>query len=81
MSEKFSLFVFPLVPFIFYFLQVGDVKNGSSVQETLSCIAEACGLDWVSLQVIGAAFEQKNPKNQAESLNWLTKAITEFGFK
>lgn len=34
--------------------KVGDVKNGSSVQETLSCISEACGLEFVSLQVEGA---------------------------
>ena len=32
-------------------------------------------------QVIVAAFEQKNPKNQAEALNWLAGAIKEFGFK
>ena len=33
------------------------------------------------LQIINAAFAQKNPKNQSESLNWLAKAIKEFGFK
>lgn len=27
------------------------------------------------------AFEQKNPKNQSESLNWLTSAIKDFGLK
>jgi len=27
------------------------------------------------------AFAQKNPKNQVETLNWLTNAIKEFGFK
>lgn len=26
------------------------------------------------------AFSQKNPKNQAETLNWLANAIKEFGF-
>lgn len=26
------------------------------------------------------AFGQKNPKNQAEALNWLCGAIKEFGF-
>lgn len=31
--------------------KIGDAKNGSSVQETLSCIAEAVTLDYVALQV------------------------------
>ena len=31
--------------------KVGDVKNGKGVQEALSCIAEAVGLEFVSLQV------------------------------
>jgi hypothetical protein len=39
-------------------------------------------LEWfIWLQVINAAFTQKSPKNQSESLNWLAKAIKEFGFK
>ena len=33
------------------------------------------------LQVVQFAFEQKNPKNQSESLNWLATAIKQFGFK
>ncbi|XP_052800946.1 cytoskeleton-associated protein 5-A-like isoform X2 [Mya arenaria] len=61
--------------------KVGDVKNGAGVQEALSCIAEACGLDYVAGTVMKLAFGQKNPKNQSEALNWLTKAITEFGLK
>ena len=61
--------------------QVGDVKTGSAVQEALSCIAETCTLEYVSHEVIAAAFEQKNPKNQSEALNWLAQAIKEFGFK
>ena len=31
--------------------KVGDVKNGAAVQEALSSIAEAVGLEFVSLQV------------------------------
>ncbi|KAJ8298919.1 hypothetical protein KUTeg_022979 [Tegillarca granosa] len=61
--------------------KIGDVKNGSAVQEALSCIAEATGLDFVSKEVIRLAFEQKNPKNQSEAMNWLSKALKEFGFK
>lgn len=61
--------------------KVGDVKNGAAVQEALSCIAEATSLDYVAGEVMKMAFAQKNPKNQSEALNWLTKAITEFGLK
>jgi len=31
--------------------KIGDAKNGSGIQETLSCIAEATSLDFVALQV------------------------------
>ncbi|XP_070200256.1 cytoskeleton-associated protein 5-like isoform X2 [Littorina saxatilis] len=61
--------------------KIGDVKNGAAAQEALSCISEACSLEFVSEQVMALAFEQKNPKNQSESLNWLAGAIREFGFK
>ncbi|XP_048241542.1 cytoskeleton-associated protein 5-like isoform X2 [Haliotis rufescens] len=61
--------------------KVGDVKNGSIAQEALSCIAEATSLQFVSSEVIRCAFEQKNPKNQSESMVWLTQAVRDFGFK
>ncbi|XP_022338484.2 cytoskeleton-associated protein 5-like [Crassostrea virginica] len=61
--------------------KIGDVKNGSSVQEALSCIAESCSLEFVGKEVLSMGFEQKNPKNQSESLNWLTSAIKDFGLK
>ncbi|XP_026057616.1 cytoskeleton-associated protein 5-like [Carassius auratus] len=32
------------------------------------------------LSVVSMAFTQKNPKNQAETLNWLANAMKEFGF-
>lgn len=32
-------------------------------------------------QALALAFEQKNPKNQSETLNWLAQAIKEFGLK
>lgn len=31
-------------------------------------------------QVVSMVFAQKNPKNQAETLNWLANAMKEFGF-
>ena len=35
----------------------------------------------VSLQVMKHAFEQKSPKVQSESLDWLSQAIKDFGFR
>ncbi|XP_072291892.1 cytoskeleton-associated protein 5 isoform X2 [Eucyclogobius newberryi] len=60
--------------------KVGDVKCGGSAKEALTAIGEACSLPWEAEQVVSMAFAQKNPKNQAESLNWLANAIKEFGF-
>ncbi|XP_029636093.1 cytoskeleton-associated protein 5 isoform X2 [Octopus sinensis] len=61
--------------------KIGDVKTGNSCKEALSSIAEAISLDFVCQEVIHSAFAQKNPKNQAEALNWLSQAIKEFGLK
>ncbi|XP_066503384.1 cytoskeleton-associated protein 5-A-like isoform X2 [Hoplias malabaricus] len=60
--------------------KIGDVKCGVRAKEALSGVAEACGLPWTAEQVVSLAFGQKNPKNQAEALNWLSNAIKEFGF-
>lgn len=42
------------------------------------CYGHDCNV--VAFQVVSLAFAQKNPKNQAETLNWLTNAMKEFGF-
>ncbi|XP_060695068.1 cytoskeleton-associated protein 5 [Hemiscyllium ocellatum] len=60
--------------------KAGDVKCGIKAKEALTAIAEACSLPWTAEQVVAMAFAQKNPKNQAEILNWLATAIKEFGF-
>ncbi|XP_077317578.1 cytoskeleton-associated protein 5 isoform X5 [Lithobates pipiens] len=60
--------------------KVGDVKCGGNAKEALSAIAEACSLPWTAEQVVSLTFAQKNPKNQSETLNWLSNAIKEFGF-
>ncbi|KAI5101926.1 cytoskeleton-associated protein 5 [Silurus meridionalis] len=60
--------------------KTGDVKCGARAREALTAIAEACTLPWTAEQVVSMAFAQKNPKNQAEALNWLCGAIKEFGF-
>ncbi|KAG7269929.1 hypothetical protein CRUP_017674 [Coryphaenoides rupestris] len=60
--------------------KVGDVKCGGNAKEGLTAIGESCCLPWTAEQVVSLAFAQKNPKNQAESLNWLANAMKEFGF-
>ncbi|XP_046889619.1 cytoskeleton-associated protein 5 isoform X2 [Hypomesus transpacificus] len=60
--------------------KVGDVKCGGKAKEGLTAIGEACSLPWTAEQVVSMAFAQKNPKNQAEALNWLANAMKEFGF-
>ncbi|XP_037539224.1 cytoskeleton-associated protein 5 [Nematolebias whitei] len=60
--------------------KIGDVKCGGNAKEGLTAIGEACSLPWTAEQVVSMAFAQKNPKNQAEALNWLANAMKEFGF-
>ncbi|XP_066556633.1 cytoskeleton-associated protein 5 isoform X2 [Amia ocellicauda] len=60
--------------------KIGDVKCGTKAKEGLTAIGEACSLPWTAEQVVSMAFAQKNPKNQAETLNWLSNAMKEFGF-
>ncbi|KAM9816605.1 cytoskeleton-associated protein 5 isoform 1-T2 [Syngnathus typhle] len=60
--------------------KVGDVKCGGNAKEGMTAIGEACSLTWTAEQVVSLAFAQKNPKNQAETLNWLANAMKEFGF-
>uniref|UniRef100_A0A3Q3VRP5 TOG domain-containing protein n=1 Tax=Mola mola TaxID=94237 RepID=A0A3Q3VRP5_MOLML len=60
--------------------KVGDIKCGGNAKEGLTAIGEACSLPWTAEQVVSMAFAQKNPKNQAETLNWLSNAMKEFGF-
>ncbi|KAK9517304.1 hypothetical protein VZT92_025187 [Zoarces viviparus] len=60
--------------------KVGDVKCGGNAKAGLTAIGEACSLPWTADQVVPMAFAQKNPKNQAETLNWLANAMKEFGF-
>ncbi|BFZ04985.1 hypothetical protein BsWGS_08024 [Bradybaena similaris] len=61
--------------------KLGDAKNGGIAKECLTGMAEVLGLDFISLEVMTMAFEQKNPKNQQEALTWLTASIQEFGLK
>ncbi|XP_054885354.1 cytoskeleton-associated protein 5 isoform X3 [Poeciliopsis prolifica] len=60
--------------------KIGDVKCGGNAKSALTAIGETCSLPWTAEQVVSLAFAQKNPKNQAETLNWLANAMKEFGF-
>ncbi|CAG9764905.1 unnamed protein product [Ceutorhynchus assimilis] len=59
--------------------KLGDAKNGATVAETLTAMAEATSLGHVSAAALEAAFGQKNPKVQQEALIWLSGAVKEFG--
>lgn len=60
--------------------KIGDVKVVEAVKQALTALAEATSFEIVGNQVLGAAIQQKSPKNQVEALNWLSNAIKEFGF-
>ena len=60
--------------------KLGDAKNSGIAAETLTAIAEATNLELVANEVMSFSFNQKNPKVQQETLLWLSKALTEFGF-
>ncbi|XP_035981663.1 cytoskeleton-associated protein 5 isoform X1 [Fundulus heteroclitus] len=60
--------------------KIGDVKCGGNAKAALTAIGETCSLPWTAEQVVSLAFAQKNPKTQAETLNWLANAMKEFGF-
>jgi cytoskeleton-associated protein 5 len=58
----------------------GDAKNGSLVCETMTAIAEATSLAFVSSIAVDFALNQKNPKVMQEVLVWLSNSIKDFGF-
>lgn len=59
--------------------QVGDLKLKQPSFETLTCLAEAVGPQFVMAQLHKKAASHKNPKVQSEAINWIARAITEFG--
>lgn len=58
-----------------------DVKNGAGAADVLTAFAEATKLELVVSKMMTFAFDQKYPKVQSEALNWVNKAIQEFGFQ
>ncbi|CAH1786978.1 unnamed protein product [Owenia fusiformis] len=83
MLAKKSRFTVQSVEFVLKDIvdKLADGKNGAGAKEALSCMAEATSLEHICAEATKAAFDQKNPKNQAEALNWASQAIREFGFK
>lgn len=61
--------------------KIGDAKNGASAATALTALAEATSLEYISQEVLQLAFGQRNPRNQSESLLWLSNAVKEFGLK
>lgn len=43
-------------------------------------MSEKLSLNFISVQALKSAFEQKNPKVHSETLDWLGQALKEFGF-
>ncbi|KRF82972.1 protein mini spindles isoform X3 [Drosophila virilis] len=61
--------------------KLADAKNGGAAADVLTALADATKLEYVVGKVLSFALEQKSPKVQSESFNWISKAIIEFGFK
>ncbi|XP_065911273.1 cytoskeleton-associated protein 5-like isoform X2 [Dysidea avara] len=61
--------------------KLADVKVKPQSIDTLMAMAERLGLNFISTQVLKHALEQKSPKVQSESLDWLSVAIKDFGFR
>ncbi|XP_055925543.1 cytoskeleton-associated protein 5-like isoform X1 [Argiope bruennichi] len=61
--------------------KIGDAKSGVHAGLALTALASATTLDYISLEVLNLAFNQKNPKNQSEALMWVSNAIKQFGLK
>ncbi|XP_072201089.1 cytoskeleton-associated protein 5-like [Excalfactoria chinensis] len=59
---------------------VGDMLCNKSAQEALTAIAEACSLAWTSKTAMILAFSEKNNRVQSKILDWMSRAILEFGF-
>lgn len=61
--------------------KLSDSKVSPSASAALTAITEAIRLEYVISKVMSFAFEQKSPKVQQETLNWVSQAIREFGFQ
>ncbi|KAA3678847.1 cytoskeleton-associated protein 5 [Paragonimus westermani] len=61
--------------------KIGDAKVGEAVKSVLTALSERAGFAVVGTLLLKSVFESKNPRNQAESLQWLAQSVREFGMK
>lgn len=60
--------------------KLGEAACSNVCGAWLFAACEACGLEYVAGEALSFAMDaQKNPKVQAELLNWLANALKEFG--
>uniref|UniRef100_A0A8C9L6N7 TOG domain-containing protein n=1 Tax=Pavo cristatus TaxID=9049 RepID=A0A8C9L6N7_PAVCR len=59
---------------------LGDVLCSKSAQEALTAIAEVCSLAWTVKTAMLLAFSRENTRVQSKILDWMSRAILEFGF-
>ncbi|GIL97467.1 hypothetical protein Vretimale_3111 [Volvox reticuliferus] len=59
--------------------KVADLKLKQPSFDTLTSFAEALGPQFVMTQLHKKAAAHKNPKVQSEAINWIARAIVEFG--
>ncbi|GIL58886.1 hypothetical protein Vafri_13702 [Volvox africanus] len=59
--------------------KVADLKLKQPSFDTLTSFAEALGPHFVMTQLHKKSASHKNPKVQSESINWIARAILEFG--
>ncbi|CAB3384794.1 Hypothetical predicted protein [Cloeon dipterum] len=60
--------------------KLGDAKVGTAAADALTAMAETLKLDYVAVEVLTLAFNQKSPKVQQEAMGWLSNALKDFGF-
>ncbi|XP_011700705.1 PREDICTED: cytoskeleton-associated protein 5 isoform X2 [Wasmannia auropunctata] len=60
--------------------KLADAKNSSIAVDTLLAIAQATSFEYIADEIMAFAFNQKNPKVQQETLLWLCRGLTEFGY-
>eukprot|EP00124_Ichthyophonus_hoferi_P003158 Ihof_evm3s259 gene=Ihof_evmTU3s259 len=61
--------------------KIGDIKLRNPSMNALKLFAEVLTLNFVSLQVSKAVENQKNPRNIAAALSWLSESLNDFGMK
>jgi cytoskeleton-associated protein 5 len=61
--------------------KIGDMKAGVQAKDALLKISDHCQLSYVVNQIFPEIFDKsKNPKNQENTLLWLSSALPEFGY-